>query len=88
MVEEWDILRKLRAHTLSNGGAILSFIILFWLTKHGVPDGMLRAVLDGIEGVVLIVLILIFSLRVIYDVLPEQIRDKIQAFFTSKFVFA
>ena len=84
MADQWYILRKVCLHTLNDGAAIVSFIILLWLTKRGIPEGRLATILDDIEGVVLIVLVLIFALQVIYDVLPEKIRD----LFKSKFVFA
>lgn len=71
-------------HTLSNGSAILSFVALSRLTHWGITDGMLRTILERIEGVVLIVLVLIFAYNVIADVLPERIRNV----FASKFVLA
>lgn len=83
-VQDWYVLRKVALHTLNNGVAILSFILLTFLTRRGLSEGLLRAILDDIEGVVLIVLVLIFACQVIYDVLPEKIRG----LFTSKFVFA
>jgi len=45
---------------------------------------MLRAALEAIEGIVLIVLVLIFAYNVIYDLLPEHLRNVL----ASKFVFA
>lgn len=84
MADIWYVLRKVGTHILSNGAAILSFIILSWLVRRGIQDPRLRTILDDIEGVVLIVLVLIFAAHVIYDVLPEKLRD----YFSSKFVFA
>lgn len=84
MAEDWNVLRKVGLHTLNCGAAMVSFILLTWLTRWGIQDSMLRSILDGIEGVVLIVLVLVFANQVIYDLLPERIRVLI----TSKFVFA
>jgi hypothetical protein len=80
----WYVLRKVGLHTLNNGSAILSFVGLTRLSKWGISDCRLLSILDDIEGVVLIVLVLIFACQVIYDVLPERIRG----FLTPKFVFA
>lgn len=91
----WHVLRKIGLHTLNNGAAILSFILLAWLTRWGIPDGLLGTILDRIGGVVLIVLVLVFACQVIYDVLPESVRnvliallEKSRGLFTYKFVFA
>lgn len=85
MAASWhDVLRKIGIHTLCNAAAMGSFVILVLLSKWGIQDVTLRAILDDIEGIVLIVLVVVFALQVIYDVLPEKIRD----FIASKFVFA
>jgi hypothetical protein len=80
----WYVLRKVALHTLNNGAAIFSFMLLSYLMRRGISDCVLLAILDKIEGIVLIVLVLIFAGQVIYDVLPEKIR----VFFTSKLVLA
>ncbi len=80
----WYVLRRIGLHTLNNGAAILSFVLLSFLTRWGIQDAVLRSILAYIEGVVLIVLVLLFASQVIYDVLPEKIRD----LFTSKVVLA
>jgi hypothetical protein len=84
MAQDWRVLQKIGMHTLSNGSAILSFVFLTYLTKHFIPEGALRSILDFIEGVVLIVLVSIFALNLIYDVLPEKFRDAV----SNRFVFA
>jgi hypothetical protein len=80
----WYILRKVGLHTLNDGAAIGSFVLLSYIIRLWLPEGRLRTILDDIEGVVLIVMFLIFACQVIYDVLPGKIRG----FVTSKFVFA
>jgi hypothetical protein len=72
---DWRVLRAIGMHTLNNGSAILSFVFLSFLTRRGIPQGVLRVILDDIEGVVLIVLVLIFAYNVIYDLLPERLRN-------------
>jgi hypothetical protein len=82
--QDWHVLRKVALHTLNNGVAILSFVLLAYLTKSGIQDQTLSLILERIEGVVLIVLVLIFGCQLVYDVLPEKIRG----LFAAKFVFA
>jgi len=71
-------------HTLNSTAAILSFVVLSWLTERGVHTILLLRILEFIEGTVLIVVLLVFAINVIYDLLPEQLRNVI----TSRFVFA
>jgi hypothetical protein len=84
MAQDWSVIQKIWMHTLTNGSAILSFIFLTYITEHGIHAGILRSILEGIEGVVLVVLVLIFALTVIYDLLPEKIRNVA----SNNFVFA
>jgi hypothetical protein len=84
MAQDWSVISKIWMHTLTNGSAILSFVLLTYITKHGIQEGVLRSILEGIEGIVLVVLVLIFALTVIYDVLPEKIRHVV----SDNFVFA
>jgi hypothetical protein len=93
--QDWHGLKKIGMHTLNNGGAILSFILLTLLTRWGISGGTLRTILDDVEGVVLIVLVLIFALNVMYDALPEQLRsvcdallERLRNVLTSNLVFA
>jgi hypothetical protein len=81
---DWVVLRKVVQHTLNTGAAILSFVILSYLTDHGVAGSVLRLILTRIEGGVLVVLVLILGCQLIYDVLPEKMREIV----LSKFVFA
>jgi uncharacterized membrane protein len=93
--QDWRVLGAIGMHTLTDGGAIVSFVVLTRLTKWGISAGVLRTILEGIQGVVLIVLVLIFAYNVIYDVLPEQLRSaiydlagRLRNVFTSKLVLA
>ncbi|PYU27284.1 MAG: hypothetical protein DMG32_07800 [Acidobacteria bacterium] len=80
----WRVLRAIGMHTLNSTAAILSFVVLSWLTERGVHTILLLRILEFIEGTVLIVVLLVFAINVIYDLLPEQLRNVI----TSRFVFA
>jgi hypothetical protein len=62
-------------HTLNSGAAILSFVSLSCLTRWLITDCKLRYYLDKIEGIVLIVLVVIFAYNVIVDLLPESLRN-------------
>ena len=71
-------------HTLNSAAAILSFVLLSWLSQRGIHVERLLRILEPIEGTVLIVMLLVFATNVIYDLLPERVRNVI----TSKFVLA
>ena len=82
--QDWDVLTRIGMHTLVNGAAILSWVVLNALITQFVDDDILRVIIKLIEGGVLVVLVLVFARNLIYDVVPEKIREII----ASKFVFA
>ena len=62
-------------HTVSTIAAVFSYVLVFWLVRWGLGEGVIASIVEFTEQVVLVVTLLVYLFQLLYDVWVEARRN-------------
>jgi hypothetical protein len=73
--ETTKVILAILQHAIAATIALLSFWLVAWLAKRAIPSGWVHNFLDYAEQFGLVVISLALLVHLVYDLLPERIRN-------------